>query len=197
MEGMKFFKKPVRSLDLLKVTQEKKTKYYNINEQLRQACSIYSQNSTLHTTELYHLHPQFIKGQTTPNVHTGQDEPVPLLDHIATICDNCNKDLILNKLPEFSLAKGFDYGDITRIPQWARHFGTPTIAERMVIGLSIPYSKIIQLQIKHKATGKLMLTTHMITMPFSGPKVRANHNPKSANPNFKFNLKPTDKYIQP
>jgi hypothetical protein len=65
----------------------------------------------------------------------------------------------------------------------------------MVISLSIPYSKIIQLQIKQKATGKHMLTTHMITMPFSGPKVIANHNHKSFNPNFKLNFNPNTNYI--
>jgi hypothetical protein len=144
MEGMNFVQKELSNLNLLKVMQDIKTEYYNIDEENRQAWGIYPQNSRPEDmTELFHLHPQFVTGQTRTNVETGQDESVPLLEHVATICNNCNKALSSNKLPEFSLAKGLDYGDITRIPQYIEKFGTPNIADRMVIGLAIPYSKII------------------------------------------------------
>ena len=170
-DDMTFYDRKLSSLELLLVNDEAREKYYALPPQYRPIVSIYPLDTKeTDNKKLWHVHPQFV----TPPLRDDDGGGLDIVDdHIANICRNCNDCLsgTNQKLPLFSLANKFDYGDITRLKDHQILYPPPTIGLRMAVSLAIPYCRIIQQTINKRPTGRFLLTTHCISFPFNGPAV--------------------------
>lgn len=144
----------VAELSILRLRPDEVNAYFAVEEQHRPCLSVYRavvENEVVY----YHLHPQFVNG-----------------DGVATLCMRCCHDIETHhRKPEFSLANGFDYGDIERLPGRASIHRPLTIAEQMAISKARPYCVMIKQYLERGAAHRFKLASHMITMPFGGPDV--------------------------
>jgi hypothetical protein len=157
---------PLSDLNIMRLSEEEAALYWAMDPNYRCIQGIYPHQSQAPSI-LYHLHPQFI---TIPD---GQQDNLD--NHVACLCLRCH-DGLESQVPylyKYSLAKGFDYGDIRRLPAEIG-FRELNMAEKIVTTKSMPYSIILKLAIQHVGQ-RLKLASHVITFPSGGMEALSDH----------------------
>jgi hypothetical protein len=157
---------PLSDLNCLKLSDQEYLSYLGKDKEYRKVMGVYP---IFDSTIKYHLHPEYIR------IPEGIPNDSLLENHEACLCLKCHEGI--NSTPQtlykFCLAKGFDYGDIRRLPAHLEYRELNT-AEKMVTALTTPYSVIIKLAIQHVGN-RLKLTSHAITFPSGGVETVSNH----------------------
>ena len=159
-------------LIILRLTDDEKRLYFQKDAYLRHVQSVYpytSNQTNIEETVLYHLHPEFVSLPIAID-QTAPASGVPLHDRVANLCTRCYDSVIQQKVPQFSIASGCDYGDIRRLQNDSVYKPLST-GEAMAISRARPYSIIHKLTIAGRNSNRMVLASHMITMPFSGSTV--------------------------
>lgn len=145
----------IKDLSLLKVTQEKIDTYNQVSPQYQGVFNYYSCDNTF-----YHLHKTGLhENQQTVNV-----------------CNNCFTTLNNNKIPKYSLAAGFDFGNLENL-------GLPelNLFELEACILTRMYFKTVKLlppsNLNEKASIEALLGHFAITL-HNGPQVIADTFPR-------------------
>lgn len=125
------------------------------------------------TTDLYHLHPQYVEVPWLSFTDSNSNELIPdpnTDNHLAILCINC-KDCCTDGQPsKYSLKNGHDYGDLRRLSDPLKN---PTIAENIAISMSRVYGVIIKLFNNSIQGQRLGMTSHLIAFPFPGAECLA------------------------
>jgi hypothetical protein len=103
--------------------------------------------------EYYYVHPEVVTSELT-----------------VMICRTCKRSIDENKIPDFSIANGFDYGDINRMPNELQPL---RFAEAYLICAVRMYGSIIKL--KQDGIASKVLSGHIISFLHDGPEAAAHY----------------------
>jgi len=135
----------IDSLEIFLLSETQKQDYDLMPKHDQDAVTVYKHNDG----RLYALHSRFVSKEG-----------------IATLCDSCKESISRSTLPRYSVANGYDFGNVIGL-------GALTVAEETLIARNIQYVHVLKL-----VGGQRALTGHLIAMEHDGRNVVARSLPR-------------------